>query len=83
VKLNDWELAEFVRGPVSEPSELRAAAERLPLLRDAMVFDAMVLVGARSAIACRRRVVSWISSWPWTLSCVSWGSRRRRSSWSA
>ncbi|MFI5004386.1 MAG: 1-phosphofructokinase family hexose kinase [Solirubrobacterales bacterium] len=29
VKLNDWELAEFVRGPVSEPSQLRAAAERL------------------------------------------------------
>ena len=29
VKLNDWELAEFVRGPVSEPSQLRAAAQRL------------------------------------------------------
>jgi len=29
VKLNDWELAEFVRGPVSAPAELRAAAERL------------------------------------------------------
>jgi 1-phosphofructokinase len=29
VKLNDWELAEFVRGSVSEPAELRAAAERL------------------------------------------------------
>lgn len=29
VKLNDWELAEFVRGPVSEPARLRAAAQRL------------------------------------------------------
>jgi 1-phosphofructokinase len=29
VKLNDWELAEFVRGPVSEPSQLRGAAQRL------------------------------------------------------
>lgn len=29
VKLNDWELAEYVRGPVSEPADLRAAAERL------------------------------------------------------
>ena len=29
VKLNDWELAEFVRGPVSEPGQLREAAGRL------------------------------------------------------
>ncbi|MGA2319183.1 MAG: PfkB family carbohydrate kinase [Solirubrobacteraceae bacterium] len=29
VKLNDWELAEFVRGPVSEPSLLLAAARRV------------------------------------------------------
>jgi 1-phosphofructokinase len=29
VKLNDWELAEFVRGPVSEAAQLRAAASRL------------------------------------------------------
>ncbi len=29
VKLNDWELAEFVCGPVSEPAQLRAAAGRL------------------------------------------------------
>jgi 1-phosphofructokinase len=29
VKLNDWELAEFVRGPVGEPHQLRAAAERI------------------------------------------------------
>ena len=29
VKLNDWELAEFVTGPVSEPAQLMAAARRL------------------------------------------------------
>lgn len=29
VKLNDWELAAFVRGPVDTPERLRAAAERL------------------------------------------------------
>jgi 1-phosphofructokinase len=29
VKLNDWQLAEFVEGPVSEPSELRSGAERV------------------------------------------------------
>jgi 1-phosphofructokinase len=29
VKINDWELAEYVYGPVSEPGEMRAGAERL------------------------------------------------------
>ena len=29
VKINDWELAEYVYGPVSEPHEMRAAADRL------------------------------------------------------
>ncbi len=29
VKINDWELAAFVRGPVSEPSQLLAAARRV------------------------------------------------------
>jgi 1-phosphofructokinase len=29
VKLNDWELAEYVVGPVAEPGQMRAAAERL------------------------------------------------------
>jgi 1-phosphofructokinase len=41
VKINDWELAAYVSGPVSEPHRLRAAAERL---RDA---------GARSVIVTR------------------------------
>jgi 1-phosphofructokinase len=29
VKINDWELAEYVYGPVSEPDEMRTAAQRL------------------------------------------------------
>jgi 1-phosphofructokinase len=29
VKLNDWELAEFVQGPVSDPAEMLAAARQL------------------------------------------------------
>jgi 1-phosphofructokinase len=29
VKINDWELAEYVYGPVSEPGEMRAAVARL------------------------------------------------------
>jgi 1-phosphofructokinase len=41
IKLNDWELAEYVQGPVSAPHELRAAAERL---RDQ---------GARSVVVTR------------------------------
>jgi 1-phosphofructokinase len=41
VKLNDWQLAEYVRGPVSEPAQLHAAARRL---RDA---------GARAVIVTR------------------------------
>jgi 1-phosphofructokinase len=41
VKINDWELAGYVRGPVSAPEQLRAAAERL---RSA---------GARSVIVTR------------------------------
>lgn len=41
VKLNDWELAEYVVGPVSAPDEMRAATQRL---RDA---------GARSVLVTR------------------------------
>jgi 1-phosphofructokinase len=41
VKLNDWELAEFVNGPVDSPERLRAAAERL------------LAEGARAALVTR------------------------------
>ena len=47
VKLNDWELAEFVRGPVSEPAQLRAAAQRL---RDEGAGSVIVTRGERPAL---------------------------------
>lgn len=43
VKLNDWELAEYVCGPVSEPGELSAAAARL---LDAGARAVLVTTGA-------------------------------------
>ncbi|MGO9490251.1 MAG: 1-phosphofructokinase family hexose kinase [Solirubrobacteraceae bacterium] len=47
VKINDWELAEFVRGPVSKPEELLAAAHRL---RDAGARRVIVTRGALPAL---------------------------------
>jgi 1-phosphofructokinase len=47
VKLNDWELAEFVRGPVSEPSQLLAAAH---LLRDRGAQSVIVTRGELPAL---------------------------------
>jgi 1-phosphofructokinase len=46
VKINDWELAAYVRGPVGEPHELRAAAERL---RDAGAGSVIVTRGEQPA----------------------------------
>lgn len=46
VKLNDWELAEFVVGPVSEPHEMRAATQRL---RDAGAGAVLVTRAGDSA----------------------------------
>ena len=50
VKLNDWELAGYVSGPVGEPDELRAAARRL---LDAGAQAVLVTRGERSAWAFR------------------------------
>jgi 1-phosphofructokinase len=50
VKLNDWELAEYVVGPVGEPAELRAAVERLQQEGAGAV---VVTRGERSALAFR------------------------------
>ncbi len=47
VKLNDWELAEYVRGPVSEPYELLDAARRL---QDAGARAVLVTRGERPAL---------------------------------
>jgi 1-phosphofructokinase len=46
-KLNDWELAELVRGPVSEPGQLLAGAQRL---RDLGAQTAIVTRGERPAL---------------------------------
>ena len=47
VKVNDWELAEYVHGPVDEPERLRAAAERL---RDAGAGIVLVTRGGEPAL---------------------------------
>jgi 1-phosphofructokinase len=47
VKVNDWELAQFVSGPVSSPTELRAAAESL---RDAGAGTVVVTRGGEPAL---------------------------------
>lgn len=46
-KLNDWELAEFVRGPVSEPQDLLAAARRM---REAGAENVIVTRGEQPAL---------------------------------
>lgn len=50
VKLNDWELAEFVTGPVDTPARLREAAERL---RDAGAGTVVVTRGGEPALVLR------------------------------
>jgi 1-phosphofructokinase len=47
VKLNDWELAEFVTGPVDTPARLREAAERV---RDAGARMVIVTRGGEPAL---------------------------------
>jgi 1-phosphofructokinase len=50
VKLNDWELAEFVSGPVDTPAELRAGAEALRAAGAGMV---VVTRGGEPALVLR------------------------------
>ncbi len=47
VKINDWELAEYVRGPVSTPELMRAGAQRLD---DAGARSVVVTRGERPAL---------------------------------
>ena len=47
VKLNDWELAEYVAGPVQAPAQLLAAARRL---RDAGARSVLVTRGEQPAL---------------------------------
>jgi len=58
VKLNEWELAEFVSGPVSSPAELRAAAERL-LERGAKA--AIVTRGEQPALVVAEGGAWWLT----------------------
>jgi 1-phosphofructokinase len=57
-KLNDWELAEMVRGGVSEPEQLLAAAERL---RDMGAGTVIVTRGERPALVLGESGPSWLT----------------------
>ncbi len=57
-KLNDWELAEMIRGPVSEPERLLAAAERL---REMGAGTVIVTRGERPALVLREGGPSWLT----------------------
>jgi 1-phosphofructokinase len=59
VKLNDWELAEYVRGPVGEPEQLRAAAERL---REAGAAAVVVTRGERPSLVLAGEQASWLKA---------------------
>jgi 1-phosphofructokinase len=58
VKLNDWELAQFVSGPVSEPAELRAAAQRL---REAGAGAVIVTRGEQPALVLAEERAWWLA----------------------
>ncbi len=58
VKLNDWELAQFVRGPVSEPDQLRAAAA---LLRAGGAGAVIVTRGERPALVLADERAWWLT----------------------
>lgn len=57
VKINDWELAAYVRGPVSEPAQLRAAAERM---REAGAASVIVTRGEQPALVLHEQEAWWI-----------------------
>jgi 1-phosphofructokinase len=57
VKINDWELAQFVSGPVDDPERLRAAAERL---RARGARDVIITRGAQPALVLHAETASWL-----------------------
>jgi 1-phosphofructokinase len=59
VKLNDWELAEFVSGPVSEPAQLLAAAQRL---REQGAGAVVVTRGDQPALVLADERAWWLTS---------------------
>jgi 1-phosphofructokinase len=58
-KLNDWELAEMVSGPVSEPAQLLAGAERL---REMGAGTAIVTRGEQPALVLGDDGPQWLTS---------------------
>jgi 1-phosphofructokinase len=57
VKINDWELAAWISGPVAEPRELRAAAERM---RDAGARSVIVTRGEQPAFVLHEQRAWWL-----------------------
>ena len=57
VKINDWELAEFVRGPVDGTERLLAAAERL---RERGAANVIITRGGDPALLLREGSASWL-----------------------
>ncbi len=57
VKLNDWELAEYVQGPVDTPERLHDAASRLV---DAGAGSVIVTRGGEPALALRDGDAQWL-----------------------
>ncbi len=58
VKINDWELAEFVSGPVDGPERLRTAAERL---RERGAENVIVTRGSEPALVLHDGAASWLA----------------------
>lgn len=57
VKINDWELAEFISGPVDTPVRLRDAAERL---RERGAANVIVTRGPEPALVLHGDAASWL-----------------------
>jgi 1-phosphofructokinase len=57
VKINDWELAAFVRDPVDTPERLRDAAERLI---EAGAGAAVITRGPEPALVLKDGIASWL-----------------------
>lgn len=57
VKINDWELAEFISGPVDGPERLLAAAERL---RERGAANVIITRGSEPALMLHGDAASWL-----------------------
>ena len=57
VKINDWELAGFISGPVDTPDRLRAAAERI---RERGAENVIITRGEEPALVLHEDTASWL-----------------------